>query len=233
MIGTIINTLAILAGSIVGSLLKKGIKPIYQNAMFTAMGLAAMAIGINTISSSMPKSSYPVLFIVSMTIGTLIGTRFKLEERFHKITGKYSKSNLSQGLITGLLLYCIGTLSIVGPVMSALYHDHTYLLTNATLDLVGSTVLAGTYGIGMALAAPVLFLWQGSIYLISSLAGPVIPDEMITEISIVGGILILCSGINILNIRKINTVDLLPSLFVPPIFFCIKSILNLFLQATS
>lgn len=229
MIGTIVNTIAIIAGSITGSILKKGIKPRYQNALYNAMGLAAVALGINAIASYMPKSQYPVLFIVSLAIGSLMGTKLNLESHFQGLINRYSKSNLAQGLTTGLLLYCIGTLSIVGPVMSALYGDHTYLFTNATLDLVTSTVLAGTYGIGMVLAAPVLFLWQGSIYLLTCLAGPVISDALVTEISIVGGILIFCSGISILKIKKIKTLDMLPSLIIPPLFFLLKKATEYFL----
>ena len=163
MIGTIVNTITILVGSTLGSILKRGIKEKYQNGLFTAMGLAATALGINAIATHMPESNYPVLFIASLAIGGLIGTVLDLEGRFNRLVGHFSQSNLAQGLTTGLLLYCIGTLSIVGPMMSALYGDHTYLYTNAMLDLVTSTVLAGTYGIGMTLAAPVLFLWQGSI----------------------------------------------------------------------
>lgn len=229
MIGTIVNTIAIIAGSITGSILKKGIKPRYQNALYNAMGLAAVALGINAIASYMPKSQYPVLFIVSLAIGSLMGTKLNLESHFQGLINRYSKSNLAQGLTTGLLLYCIGTLSIVGPVMSALYGDHTYLFTNATLDLVTSTVLAGTYGIGMVLAAPVLFLWQGSIYLLTCLAGPVISDALVTEISIVGGILIFCSGISILKIKEIKTLDMLPSLIIPPLFFLLKKATEYFL----
>lgn len=229
MIGTIVNTIAIIAGSITGSFLKKGIKPRYQNALYNAMGLAAVALGINAIASYMPKSQYPVLFIVSLALGSLMGTKLNLESHFQGLINRYSKSNLAQGLTTGLLLYCIGTLSIVGPVMSALYGDHTYLFTNATLDLVTSTVLAGTYGIGMALAAPVLFLWQGSIYLLTCLAGPIISDALVTEISIVGGILIFCSGISILKIKEIKTLDMLPSLIIPPLFFLLKKAVECFL----
>lgn len=229
MIGTIVNTIAIIAGSITGSFLKKGIKPRYQNALYNAMGLAAVALGINAVASYMPKSQYPVLFIVSLALGSLMGTKLNLESHFQGLINRYSKSNLAQGLTTGLLLYCIGTLSIVGPVMSALYGDHTYLFTNATLDLVTSTVLAGTYGIGMALAAPVLFLWQGSIYLLTCLAGPIISDALVTEISIVGGILIFCSGISILKIKEIKTLDMLPSLIIPPLFFLLKKAVECFL----
>ena len=109
-------------------------------------------------------------------------------------------------------------------MMSALQNDNTYLFTNSTLDIVTSAILAGNYGIGMALAAPVLFLWQGGIYLLTTTAGPIISDALITELSVVGGVLILSSGFSILKIKNCKTVNLLPALLIPPIFFLIKSL---------
>ena len=226
MLGTIVNTGTILAGSMLGSVLRKGVKEKYQNALYTAMGLAATALGINAVVSNMPKSNYPVLFIVSLAVGSLLGTILDLDGRFQVMVGKYSKSNLGQGLSTGILLYCIGTLSILGPVMSALYGDNTYLFTNATLDFVTSTVLASTYGIGMAFAAPVLFCWQGAIYLVAkNLSGSFFSEEMIAELCIVGGILIASSGIGILKIKDCKALNMLPSLAIPILFFVVKGII--------
>lgn len=227
MLGTIVNTGTILTGSVLGSVLRKGVKEKYQDALYNAMGLAATALGINAVVSNMPKSNYPVLFIVSLALGSLIGTILDIDAKFNGLVGKYSKSNLGQGLSTGILLYCIGTLSILGPVMSALYGDNTYLFTNATLDFVTSTVLASTYGIGMAFAAPVLFAWQGSIYLIAkNLSGSFFSEEMICELCIVGGILIASSGLGILKIKNCKALNMLPALAVPIIFFIVKGILG-------
>ena len=224
MIGTIVNTITIIVGSCVGHFAKRGIKEQYQKVMFTAMGLASLALGFNAVCNHLPKSEYPILFIVSLSVGGVVGTMLDLNGRFNRLVNHFSKSNLAQGLSTGILLYCIGTLSIVGPMMSALYGDNTFLFTNATLDLVTSAVLATTYGIGMVLAAPVLFCWQGAFYLAAKLAGGVIRDAMVTEISIVGGTLIAASGLGILQIKDCKTLNLLPSLAVPILFFLLKSL---------
>lgn len=223
MLGTIVNTATIVTGTIIGHIAKKGIKEQYQQVLFNAMGLAAVALGFNAVSNNLPKSQYPVLFIISLAIGGLAGTMLKLDERFKKLSSRIGTSNLAQGLSTGILLYCIGTLSIVGPVMSALYGDNTYLFTNATLDLVTSAVLATTYGIGMLWAAPVLFMWQGAIYLLTVLAGNIIPTPLVTEISVVGGVLIAASGFSILGIKDCKTINMLPALAVPVLFFILKS----------
>ena len=221
MIGTIANTCTILLGSIIGSVFKKSIKKEHQDALFTAMGLAATGLGINAVVQNMPNSSYPVLFIASLAIGSLLGTIIDIDSHFQHLADRLSVGQLSRGLSTGILLFCIGTMSILGPINAALNQDYTYLFTNATLDFVTSMVLASTYGIGMVLTAPVLFCWQGSIYLLAKLLGNFMSADMLTELSIVGGFLIASSGISILNIKNIKTMNMLPALAVPIVFCAI------------
>lgn len=228
MIGTIVNVGTILTGSIIGSIFKKGIKPQYTGALMNAMGLAAAGIGINSVVQNMPNSKYPVLFIVSLALGSLIGNMLDIDKKFNNLIEKSGKSELGKGLSTAILLFCIGSLSILGPIRSALYDDHTYLFTNATLDLVTSMVLASTYGIGIAFAAVVLFCWQGGIYLLATLVGGFMSAEMMCEISIVGGFLIAASGLSILEIKNLKTLNMLPALIVPPLWFGILKIIELF-----
>lgn len=228
MIGTIANTGAILIGSVVGSTLKKGIGEKYKNVMMDSMGLAATALGIHSIVTSMPQSRYHVLFIVSLALGGLIGTRLDLETGFDRMVGKISGgSNLSQGLSTAILLFCAGTLSILGPMQSALNGDNTFLFTNAILDGITSTALSSTFGFGIAIAAAVLFCWQGSIYMLAQVIEPFITDTLMTEISLVGGILILSSGLGILGIKQIRTLNLLSALLVPPVAVTILTALGI------
>ncbi|KFF57829.1 membrane protein [Bacillus subtilis] len=217
MFGTIFNTVMIIAGSIIGGIFKKGIKDEYQDILMQAMGFAAFALGINAVTQHLPDSKYPILFIVSLAIGGLLGQIINLELRFNKLVNKFSKSNLAEGLSTAILLFCIGSLSILGPVEAALHEDYTYLLTNGMLDGITSIVLASTFGFGIAAAAIVLFAWQGSIYLFAKVMESAINTDLINEITIVGGILILSSGLSILGIKKFKTLNLLPSLLIPPV----------------
>lgn len=227
MLGTIVNTGCILAGSVAGSLIKRGLKPEYQSVLFTATGLAAAGLGINSVVQNMPNSQYPVLFIVSLALGGLLGTVLDLNGKFHQLTDRGNGTGkLGEGLSTAILLFCIGTLSILGPINSALYGDNTFLFTNATLDLVTSMVLASTYGIGIMIAAGVLFCWQGAIYLIATLLGSFMSDAMMTEISVVGGFLIASSGLGILGIKDCKTLNLLPSLLVPVAWFALVGLLG-------
>lgn len=223
MMGTIVNCTAILTGSVIGSTLNRGIKEQYKNTMMQGLGLAASVLGINNCVQAMPKSAYPVLFIFSLAFGGLLGEMINLDQHFQQLTTRFSKGNLAQGLSTAILLFCVGTLSILGPMESALHHNNTLLYTNAMLDFVTSMILASSFGIGIAFSAVVLFLWQGSIYVFAQMISGFLTQELMTEISIIGGVLILSSGLSILEIKKCKTMNLLPALLVPAVFLLIKS----------
>lgn len=233
MLGTIVNTATIIIGSAFGAIVREGIGDRYKGAMFNALGLACLVLGADAALRNMAKSEYPVLFILSLAIGAVIGTWMDLSGKIDRLNAKLNHrqgkdSNAVQGLVTGILLYCIGTFAIVGPVLSALSPSHgwdfgeqanTFLYTNATLDLVTSAVLSASFGWIMLLAAPVLFLWQGMFYAIAWFFGDGMPEPMRCELSIVGGVLIVSSGLGILGIKDCKTVNLLPSLLVPVVFY--------------
>lgn len=239
MLGTIVNTCTILLGGTFGALVRGGIGSRYKQTLFDGLGLCCLVLGVNASLPNLAKSEYPVLFILSLAIGGLIGTRLDLAGRIERLNAKLNAKSGKQkdslnGLVTGCLLYCIGTFSIVGPVLSYLSPSHgwafnepgnTFLYTNATLDLVTSAVLAASYGWIMLLAAPVLFCWQGMFYLIAYLCGDGMPEPMRVELSIVGGVLIISSGISILGIKDLKTVNLLPSLLIPVIFYWVKALI--------
>lgn len=226
MFAIIINAIAVLAGSAIGALARKGIRDKYITVLNTAMGLAALVLGINVAMSNMQKSQYPVLFIFCLALGGLIGTILRLDQRMERATARVSGgSDLAEGITTGILLCCVGTLSMMGPVLSALYGDDTYLMTAATLNLVTMIVIASSYGFGTALTAIAVLAWQGGIYGIARLSATFISEELIAEVSIVGGVLIAASGLGVLNIKDCKTINLLPALFVPMLFFVVKSLL--------
>ena len=228
MLGTITNVTTIITGSLIGCMLKKGLGATYEKALMDALGLCATALGINAVVQAMPDSRYPVLFIISLAIGAAVGTKLDLEDSFKRAVGKLSGgSELSRGLSTAILLYCIGTFSILGPIQSALWGDHTYLFTNAMLDFVTSIILSASFGFGIALAAAVLFCWQGSIYVLAQFIAPFLSDALMTEVSLVGGVLIISSGLSILKIKEFKTVNMIPALLVPAIAVPILTVLGI------
>ena len=229
MLGTIVNTACIVAGSAIGSLLKRGLGEKYQNVLYNAMGLASLALGASTFTQNMPKSEFPVLFILSLAIGGIIGTALDLDDRTKAVIARRGGEGLANGLITATLLFCVGTFSIVGPIMSATTGDNTFLFTNATLDFVTSMVFAATYGFGIAIAAAILFCWQGFFFLLGKLAAesPLLQGTMINELAIVGGVLIISSGLSLLRVKDCKTLNYIPSLLVPPLWFLIRALFHI------
>ena len=273
MLGTIVNTCTIILGTLAGSLLNRGIKEKYKQVLYTGLGLACLAIGLNATVTNLPKSQYPVLFIVAIALGGVVGTaldidgRFKrrvdkltsrqvdelgdsqvdeLSDKVDKLTSRQvdelgasgvtsssesnnsstcqlvnssTNKNLSTALATATLVYCIGPLSMLGPVISALKGDNTFLFTNATLDLVTSFVFGSTYGLGMLLAAPILILWQGLFYLVAMMSSQAVSDALMAELLIVGGLMITASGLSLLGLKDCKTLNYLPALLVPVVWF--------------
>ena len=230
MVGTIVNTCTIIVGTVIGTFLHRGVKDSYKEVLYTGLGLASLAIGLNATISYFGQNEYPVLFIVALAIGGVVGTALDIDGRFKRMVDKLKKdgsksdNRLADGLATAILLYCIGPLSMLGPVISALKGDHTFLFTNATLDFVSSMVFASTYGIGMVLAAPVLFCWQGMFYLVAHISRTAISDGLMAELLIVGGLMITGSGLGLLNLKDCKTLNLLPALLVPVIWYLIISL---------
>ena len=214
MLGTIVNTSTIVLGGLLGSVLKRGLGEKYQQSLTAAMGFAATFLGVQTVVKNLGESAYPVLFIASLALGGVLGEALDLDGAFTRLVQRFSKSELSRGLSTGILLCCMGSLSILGPIQSALLGDHTFLFTNATLDFVTFMVLGAAYGPAICLAGAVLFCWQGAIYLLAGAIAPYVTSDLLTELSLVGGALIFSSGLGILGIKQIKTLNYLPALAV-------------------
>jgi uncharacterized membrane protein YqgA involved in biofilm formation len=205
----------------------RGIQKKYKDTLYTVLGLACIGIGLNAVVTNFGKSEYPVLFIVSIAVGSVIGTALDIDGRFTNLVNKRSKttSNLADGLSTAILLYCIGPLAMLGPVISALKGDNTFLYTNATLDLVTSTIFASTYGIWMILAAPILFCWQGMFYWVAKISSTAISDALMAELLIIGGLMIVASGLSLLKLKDCKTLNMLPSLLIPVLWFLIQALM--------
>lgn len=243
MLGTIVNACTILIGGAVGATARQLIKEKYKKTLFDALGLACIVLGCNAALPNMQKSEFPVLFILSLAIGSVVGTRIDIAGRLKRFEEKRQarrlgdgkqETELMEGLTTACLLYCIGTFSIIGPILSCLSPSqgwdfgesaNTFLYTNATLDLITSAVLSAIYGWGMLLAAPILFCWQGMFYMIAFFFGNALPEPLRVELCIVGGVLIVSSGLSILDIKDCKTVNLLPSILVPVIYYAIKALI--------
>lgn len=224
MWGTLFNVSTIIIGSLIGGSLRERFPVRFQTILLQAMGLVAIAIGLYTTVVNLEKSQYPIVFILSLAIGAVIGERLQLQQRMNSKIDQGTNGSLASGLTTAVLLYCIGSLSILGPIQAAINQDYTFLITNGVLDGITSIVLAATFGFGIMWAALVLFIWQGSIYLVAFLFQQSLDPTLFVEPMIIGGILIFASGLAILKIKELPTLNLLPGLFVSMIITVFLSI---------
>ncbi len=227
MLGTIVNSIAIIAGAFVGILLNKGIKEQYTKTIMDGMGLSVVVIGI----MGAIKMDNLILIIASIVAGSLIGEMLDLDKRLENLGNNMEKrfgkgdSNFSKGFIMASLVYCIGAMAILGALESGLSGNHETLYAKSVLDGISAIIFASTLGIGVAFSAIAVFVYQGVITLLASSVKDFLTPVVITEMSAVGGILIMAIGVNILGLKKIKIANMLPAIFIPVIYYII---LNLF-----
>lgn len=218
MLGVLVNTIAVIAGSLIGVLLKKGLPERLSKALTTAIGLAVLYIGID----GMMNGENTLVLVLSMVTGSVIGTLLDLDRHLEglgkMIEGKFSAggdSKIAEGFVSATLLFCVGAMTIVGALQSGLNGNHETQYTKAILDFISAAVLASTLGWGVMLAAASVFTLQGSIVLLARLAEPYLTDYVIAEMTCAGSVLILALALNMLGITRIKLMNYLPAMFVP------------------
>jgi len=220
--GTIVNTCTVIAGSLIGMLLGNILPERLRDTVMKGLGLCTLFIGI----TGMFGSENALITIISITVGAIIGelldldghlTRFAnwLESRFRK-NSKQGKASIAEGFITASLVFCVGAMTIVGSLNSGLTGDHQMLFTKATLDFVSSMIFASSLGFGVLLAAGAVFVIQGGIACLASLVAPLLQHgNTIAEMVVVGSVLIVGLGFNILGITKLKIMNYVPAIFLP------------------
>lgn len=221
MIGTIINTAAILLGSFLGCLLRKGIPHRLQTTVMQGLGLCVMMIGITGAIKTQDTMAVIVSVVAGGLIGGLVNIELQLDhlgKRAQKLfAGKNGSADgtFAAGFVTASLVYCVGAMAIVGSLDSGLQGNHDTLIAKAALDGVSAVFFASTLGPGVALSALAVFVYQGSIALLAQWMAPLFTDAVIREMSAVGGLLIVGIGINLLLDKRLSVGNLLPAIFVP------------------
>jgi len=216
MIGTFVNAGAVVAGGIVGMLLNKSLHDRFKTIYFQAVGLFTIAIGI-----SMVYNMQHILIVVSsLAIGSLFGEWTNLEKGTERLSNYLKKKfrigsdRFSEGLITAFLLYCIGSMTILGAIQEGTGGSSDLLLTKSLMDGFSSILLASAFGVGVIVSAIPLLVFQGGITLLAMYAGSFFTPAIIQGLTSVGGILLMGLGVNILEIKKLRIMNMLPALLV-------------------
>lgn len=218
--GALVNAIIIIICSVIGVQIRSGIPKRVQTSLMQAVGLCVLSIGI----AGAIQGNNTMVMILSIVIGTLIGEWIDIDRRvltgINKLEQKVSKGStkygdLSHGMISAAMIFCIGSMAIVGSLESGLVGDNTTLYTKSILDGITSVLLASSLGIGVALSAiPVLFI-QGSIILFAGLLEPWLPADVITEIICVGSVLLVGLGLNMIDVTKFKIMNFVPAIILP------------------
>ncbi|MFH1547040.1 MAG: DUF554 domain-containing protein [bacterium] len=215
-LGTIINAAAVVGGSVVGILFRNVLAEKYKKIIFQGVGLFTIALGI----AMAIEMENPLIVVFSIILGGLIGEAMNLEKQIENLSSNLKTmlnikgSKFSDGLITAFLIFCIGSMTILGSIQEGIGEGNSILVTKSILDGFTSIALASTFGIGVAFSIIPLIIFQGGLTLLSSISGRLFTESLIGYLSSVGGLLILGIGINLLEIKKIKVINLLPSLLV-------------------
>lgn len=231
MLGTIVNAAAIIAGSLIGLLFSKGIPDNYKEIIMGGVGLSVILIGIK----SALVSDNLIIVILSVILGALIGEFLKIETHLESL-GKYLESKVAsrssdtssfaRGFVTASLVFCVGSMAIVGSLESGLTGNHQTLFAKSILDGVTSIIFASAMGLGVMFSSAAVFLYQGLITLTAVLMKNLLVPETISQMTSVGGLLILAIGLNLMKITTIRVGNLLPGIFLPLLWFGLLQLLN-------
>ena len=222
MIGAIVNTLAAVVGGLLGSLLKKGIPERFADLVQKGLALCVLYIGIK---GSLVGTN-TLVTILSLVLGAILGELLNIDGAIERLGAwaqrKLSKggSRLGEGFVTASLLFCVGSMAVVGSLQSGLTGNHETIFTKSMLDFVSAIILASTLGLGVCLSGAFVLVYQGAIVLLARWAAPILSDYVVAEMSCAGSLLIVALGLNMLGITKLKVANLLPAMFLP-IVFCL------------
>ena len=223
--GTLFNVMTVILGSTVGLVFKKMISPELNKKVFFVLGLFTLVLGFGIAI----KSTDFILMFLSIVFGLILGEGFNLDHRISKYTEMLKhKINLkddqfTDGLLTGFLLFCVGSMTIVGAIDEGLGKTPNILYTKSIMDGISSVILASAFGVGVLFSVIPMFFFQGAITLLVFYYKDFFPMELVGHISSVGGVLIIAIGLKILGYDKINPTNLLPSLIVIVLIYLLRS----------
>jgi len=216
MIGTLINAGAVIAGGTLGLLLKKNMPERITTIYFQAIGLFTVAMGISMVY----KMQHIIIIVSSLAIGSLLGEWLNLEGGVERLSNYFKRKlrigseKFSDGLTTAFLMFCIGSMTILGSIQEGTGGSPDLLMTKSLMDGFASILLASAFGVGVLVSAIPLLLFQGGITLLAMYAGSFFTPEIIQGLTSVGGILLIGLGIDILEIRKLRILNMIPALII-------------------
>ena len=214
--GVLINAAAVAVGGVLGTLGGRLMPEKMKQTVLAATGLVSIGIGI----SGAIGSSNQLIPILSLVIGSVIGELLHIEDGVTRagdwLQKRFGKSgSITEGFVTGSLVFAAGAMAVMGALESGLKNDHTILMTKSVIDMAGSVAFAGSLGIGVAFSALSVLVLEGTVTLLASLLTGVLTDAVITEISVTGSLIIIGVALNVLGLTKLRIMNMTPALLLP------------------
>ncbi len=222
MLGVLVNAGAVILGSLIGILIKKGLPERIAKAMTVATALAVVYIGIDGMLSGNKTLVLVLSLVIGGVIGALLRLDWLLETLGNKIESKFkgSDTHIAEGFVNSTLFFCVGAMTIVGALQSGLTGNHETQFTKAILDFVSAIVLTSTLGWGVMLSSVSVLVIQGSIVLLAQVVAPILSETVIAEMTCVGSVLLFGLALNLLGLTKIKLMNFVPAIFLP-LLFCL------------
>ena len=231
MLGVIVNVITVLIGCTIGLIFRKGISQKISTAAMTAIGLCNLCIGV----AGMMEGNNAIVLIVSMVLGTIIGTAIDIDSKLNSFGDKASArfkradssgSHVSEAFITASLVFCVGSMTILGGLNAGIKGDNTLYYTKAVLDLISSAMLTTSLGFGVVFAVITVFVYQGALVLLASLLAPVLTTAIIAELNCVGSVMIFALGLNLAGVSKFKVANFLPAIVLVPLVCALVSFIT-------
>ncbi|WP_199902964.1 DUF554 domain-containing protein [Trichococcus paludicola] len=222
LLGSLVNSAAIVLGGSIGLVLKKGLSDRLANAVMNALALCVLYIGV----SGMLKGENVLITILSMVAGTLVGDGLQLDKKINQLGDAIEKMvaspnegvSVSKGFVTASLLFCVGAMAIVGALQSGLTGNHDTLFAKSLIDGIAAIVMASSLGIGVLLSAGLILIYEGGISLFANVLAPLLTDSVINEMTCVGSLLIVGLALNMLKLTDLKIMNYAPAVFFPILF---------------
>ena len=218
--GALVNRITVVAGTLVGLVAGKFLNERIRAATMSAVALITIGIAV----PGLMNSTKPLVPILSLVVGTVIGEALDIDRAVNRLGDRLQekfkgRSRITEGFVTGTLVFAVGAMTIMGSLDSGLKNDHTILIAKSVIDGISSIIFASTMGVGVAFAGVSVFVIEGGITLLASLVAPLLTEVVINEITFVGSLLILGISGNLLGITKLKLLNMMPAVFLP-ILFC-------------
>jgi len=231
MLGTLVNAGAIIVCSLIGKLFVKNVPERVSEAIIKAIAITLIFIGI----SGAMKNESILLLIISMIAGAVLGELIDIDKGMNKL-GKWAESklgqgdsNFSKGFVSATILFCTGSMAIVGSLESGLAGNHEILFAKSILDGIISVVFASRFGIGVLFSFVPVLMYQGLIVIGATYVRDWLTAAIITEMSAVGSLLIAVIGFNFLGVKEIKVANMIPAIFLPWLFIAMGNFIQTFM----